>query len=97
MQSSHKGKANKGKEWVSSFAHSVKSLHLLVPSIHTHLPSVHRVLQLGTIDRTAIGSELTPEVGVEVRAGLVQGRNVPVATAPFAVGLGVMSVEVVTA
>lgn len=71
--------------------------HLLIPSIHTQLPSIHRVLQLGTIDRTAIGSELTPEVGVKVGAGLVQGRNVPVATAPFAVGLGVVSIEVVAA
>lgn len=71
--------------------------HLLGPSVHTQLPGIHRVLQLGTIDRATIGSELTPEVGVVVGAGLVQGRDVPVATAPFAVGLGVVGVEVVTA
>jgi len=97
MQSSHKGKANKGKYGYHRSLTQFRSTHLLVPSIHTQLPSVHRVIQLGPINRTAVGSELAPEVRVEVGAGLVQGRDIPVATAPFAVGLGVVSVEVVTA
>ena len=71
---------------------------LLIECIHAKFPRVSDgVLQLGPIQWSTVRCELSTEIRVKVWTGLIQCRHVAVATAPFAVCLGVMSVEVVTA
>lgn len=71
--------------------------HLVVPAINPQLTTVRNVFELRAIDRSTIRGELTTEVWVIIRAGLVEGSDIAIATTPLAVGLGVVSVEIVTA
>jgi hypothetical protein len=54
------------------------------------------ILKLGTVKRATVRSQLATEIRVVIRAGLVEGSDIAVATAPLAVGLGVVGVQVVT-
>lgn len=72
-------------------------MRLVIPAINVQVAAIRNIFELATIDGTAVGSELATEVGIEILTGLIEGRNVSVPTAPLAVGLGVMGVEVITA
>lgn len=71
--------------------------HLVVPAINPQITTVRNVFELRAIDGSAIRGELTTEIWVIIRAGLVEGSDIAIATTPLAVGLGVVSVEIVTA
>ena len=69
---------------------------LIIPAIDAQLATVrHGIFKLAAVDRATVRSKLATEVGVEILTGLIEGRDVAVPTAPLAVGLGVVGVEVV--
>lgn len=71
---------------------------LIVQQVHAELASVeNRVVQLGSVDRSTVRSQLAAEFRVVVRACLVEARDVSVAPPSLAVCLGVVRVEVVAA
>lgn len=70
---------------------------LIIPAIDAQLATVrHGIFKLAAIDGPTVRSKLATEVGVEILTGLIEGRDVAVPTAPLAVGLGVVGIEVVT-
>lgn len=72
--------------------------HLVVPAIHADITTIHdRILQLGSIDRSAIRCQLATEFRVKIGAGVVQGSNVAVPSTTFAVSFGIMGIEIVAA
>lgn len=73
-------------------------VRLIIPSINAQLATIrHAVFQLAAVDGPTIRGKLSTEVGVEILTGLIEGSDVAVATAPLAVGLGIVGVEVVAA
>lgn len=73
-------------------------IRLIIPAIDAQLATVrHSIFKLAAVDGPTVGSKLSTEIRVEILTGLIESRNVAVATAPLAVGLGVVSVEVVAA
>lgn len=73
-------------------------VRLIIPAIDAQLTTIrHAIFELAAVDGTTVGGKLSTEVGVEILTGLIQGSDVAVATAPLAVGLGIVGVEVVAA
>lgn len=71
--------------------------HLVIPGVDTQVTAVgHGVLQFRAINGTSVRRELATEVRIVIRAGLVEGSNIAVASSPLAVGLGVVGIQVVT-
>jgi len=72
------------------------SLYLVIPTIDAEVTAVrHGILQLGAVKRTAVRSQLATEVWIIIRTGLVESSHIAVASAPLAVGLGVVCVQIV--
>jgi hypothetical protein len=69
--------------------------HLIIPAVNTEVTVGDRILQLGAVQGTTVGSQLAAEVRIVIRTGLVEGSHISVASAPLAVGLGVVGVQVV--
>jgi hypothetical protein len=71
---------------------------LIIPAINAELTTIRDSLfEFATVDRATVGCKLATEVGIKVLTGLIEGGDVTIATAPLAVGLGVVGIEVVTA
>lgn len=69
---------------------------LLIP-FHTDLAGRHGLVQRPTGHGATVSSKWPPIVRVVVGTRLIQGGHIAVAASAFAVGLGVMGIEVVTA
>lgn len=73
-------------------------VRLIIPSINAQLATIrHAIFKFAAVNGPTIGGKLSTEVGIEILTAVIEGSDVAVATAPLAVGLGVVSVEVVAA
>lgn len=74
-------------------------IRLVIPAaINAKVATVRNsIFKLSAVHRATIGGKLTPEVRVEVWTGVIQGSHITVATSSLAVGLRVMSIQIVAA
>lgn len=73
-------------------------VRLIIPSINAQLATIrHAIFKFAAVNGPTIGGKLSTEVGIEILTSVIEGSNVAVATAPLAVGLSIVSVEVVAA
>jgi hypothetical protein len=73
-------------------------LQLVIPAIDAKLTAIgHSVFELAAVDGTTVGRQLAAEIRIIILTGVVESRDVSVATTPLAVGLGIMCVEIVAA
>lgn len=73
-------------------------VRLIIPAIDAQLATIrHAIFKLAAIDGPTVRGKLSTEVRVEILTGLIQGSDVAVATAPLAVGLGIVGIQVVAA
>jgi hypothetical protein len=70
--------------------------YLILPPVSAEV-TIRDVLQLRAVNRTSVRIQLAAELRIVIRAALVEGSHIAVATTALAVGLGVMGVEVVAA
>jgi hypothetical protein len=70
--------------------------HLILPPVNAEV-TIRDVLKLRAVNRTPIWMQLAAEVRIVVGTALVEGGDIAVPTTPLAMGLGVVSVEVVAA
>jgi hypothetical protein len=73
-------------------------LQLVVPAIDTELTAIgNSIFKLASVDWATVWSQLATEIRIIILTGLIEGRDVAVATTPLAVGLGVVCVKIVAA
>lgn len=74
------------------------ALQLVIPAIDAELTAIgNRIFKLAAVDWATVGSQLATEIRIIILTGLIEGRDITVATTPLAVGLGVVCVEIVAA